>query len=198
MIFENLKSGIEVGDEELHQIYPEHLRGDADIHFTPIETAQMAARYLVQEAGTKVLDIGSGVGKFCMVGAACTAGHFTGIELRESLFSISSRVLQQYPLPNLQFIHSNITAIDFKQYDAFYFFNAFYENIHPGDSIDQSVLMQQELYARYSEYVRGQLDAKPTGTRLATFFSFMDEVPDSYLMQSAGSEGKLLLWEKMD
>ncbi len=198
MIFKNLESGIEVKDEDFHQIYPQQMRGFADIHFTPIETAKMAARYLVREAGTRVLDIGSGVGKFCMVGASCTPGHFTGVELRENLYSISCDLLQQYQLPNLEFILSNITAIDFQQYDAFYFFNAFYENIHPDDSIDHSVQMQQELYESYSQYVKEQLDAKPTGTRLATFFSFMDEVPDSYLLQSAGAEGKLLLWEKMD
>ena len=77
MIFKYIEKGISIEDDEFDEIYPEEIRPMAFTHFTPVEMAIKAAKYLVQKSGTKVLDIGSGAGKFCMIGSACTDGHFT-------------------------------------------------------------------------------------------------------------------------
>lgn len=196
MIFKDIATGVPVKDSEFHQLFPLPLREVADTHFTPVEIAKMAARYLVTEPGTRVLDIGSGAGKFCMVGAACTDGHFTGVEQREGLYTLSKKLLERYHLSGVEFIHANITEMDLRWFEAFYLFNPFYENIHRSECIDTTIELNRKLYFSYSNHVKEQLDALSKGTKLVTYFSYLDEIPDSFEPQIIGMDGKLKFWEK--
>ena len=44
------------------------------MHWTPVHVARRAAQFLVTGPETRVLDVGSGPGKFCLVGALATQG----------------------------------------------------------------------------------------------------------------------------
>lgn len=199
MIFEQIRSNEEIKDIEFDLMYPIKLKDAVELHFTPIEVAKTAARYLAHKKGVKVLDIGSGAGKFCMIGSACTEGYFTGIELRESLFATALRISKRYNLLNIEFVHANITDIPFKDFDAFYFFNAFYENVSRlgVGKINNELDLSRDLYDTYSFYVKEQLDSMPVGTKLVTYFSFSKEIPDSYHLQFTDFDGKLKMWEKV-
>ncbi len=194
MIFEYLKSGLNVADETFNSIYPVHINKFSRSHWTPIRVAKVAARFLAATPGSRVLDIGSGAGKFCMIGSVFTKGHFTGVEQRESLYEISNRLVQCYRLPNVEFIYTNIMNVKFRKYDAFYFFNSFYENIEQSRAIDNTVEIDRGLYEVYSEYMLEQLSSMPIGTRLATYWS--DEVPRGYQLQSEKFDGLLKMWVK--
>lgn len=169
----------------------------AEIHFTPVHIAKTAARYLADSKDAKILDVGSGAGKFCMIGAACTEAHFVGVELREDLCVTANRVSKHYNLKNVEFINSNITNIDFTKFDAFYFYNSFYENVVPSGRIDEEIKLSRELYDEYSLYMKEQLDKMPIGTKLVTYFSYLKEVPDSFDVRFILADGKLKMWEKM-
>jgi tRNA A58 N-methylase Trm61 len=195
-VFQRLQRNIEVSDEEFDSIYPKQMRAVSEFHFTPVAVAKVAARFLVQKEGTKVLDVGAGAGKFCMIGAVCTAGHFTGVEQRAGLHHLAEQLSKRYKLSNLNLVHSNITAVAFKGYDAAYVFNPFYENIITLNPIDSTVFLDKTLYSLYSFYVKQQLNTMPVGTRLATYFSYLDEVPESYAVQSTDFDDKLKLWTK--
>ena len=129
LIRENIISFNTIKDEDFDQVYPDYIKQFSDIHWTPAEVAIKAAKLLVGNPGTKVLDIGSGVGKFCILGSLTTHGYFTGVEFKESIADLSKRIINQFNIENAEIINSNITNIDFSKYDAFYFFNSFYENI---------------------------------------------------------------------
>ena len=197
MIFKKLKSGLEIEDDAFDTIFPLRYRKISKIHFTPVKVAQVAAQYLVEKPGTKVLDIGAGAGKFCMIGAACTEGHFVGVEQRENLYRLAKKLSKRHNLERIDFIFSNIVEVDFEAFDAIYYFNAFYENIFHNGAIDNAVTLDKALYSIYTQYMREQLSKMPIGTRLATYFSFMDEVPNSYKIKSADFDLKLKLWEKV-
>jgi Methyltransferase domain len=196
MIFENLKLGLEVTDAEFDEIYPQQIRPLSKRHFTPVAVAKMAAAYLADTPNAKILDIGSGVGKFCMIGAACTEGAFTGVEQRENLHLLSNSLAKQYELSNIDFIHGNILDVNFKEFDAFYFFNAFFENILVDDSIDDKVELDKGLFFMYSLYVRRELSKMPIGTKLATYYAYSEEIPLNYSVVSTELEGRFKLWEK--
>lgn len=197
MVFNHLQSGVKVADFEFDDtLYPKAVSDLSFTHFTPVEIAKEAAQYLVNYSGIKVLDIGSGVGKFCMVGTSCTSGYFTGVEQRQHLCDIANAIIEKRELPNIEIIHANILDVDFQDYEAFYFYNSFYENIVPSDRIDDSLLVTSKLYEIYSIYVKQQLDLMPKGTRLATYFSSYDAVPDSYSIISKDDRTKLILWQK--
>ncbi len=196
-IFDFLKKGGLPEDEDFDKIYSKSMRAVSETHFTPVEIAKSAAQFLVQKKGDRILDIGSGAGKFCMVGAACTDGHFTGVEQREELHLSAERLKRKYQLVNINFLHANIKQVDFNAYQGFYFFNSFYENILQYERIDESIEVKKDFYQDLSAYVAQQLDVQPIGTRLVTFFSSYDEVPESYSMQYGDDRIKLTFWEKL-
>jgi SAM-dependent methyltransferase len=194
---DRLQSGLPVSDREFDACYTRAIQKIAEFHFTPVAVAQAAASYLVTKPGTRVLDIGSGAGKFCLIGAASTQGHFTGIEYREALHLRAQELSGHFGMPNTHFMHMNILEVEFAAYDAVYLFNPFYEHIDRSDPIDRSVPIDRHLYDQYCLHVKKQLDNMPPGTRLATYFSYLDEVPDAFRVQATEFDGKLKFWQKV-
>ncbi|MEJ1237132.1 methyltransferase domain-containing protein [Chryseolinea sp. T2] len=187
---------IEGTDEEFDRIYPRNIRRISEQHFTPLNVAKTAASFLVSRPATRVLDIGSGAGKFCFVGAASTKGVFAGIEQREDLVNLSNSIARKLHIQNVRFIHTNVMGIALKEFDAFYLFNPFYENVKAGERIDDTVLVSPSLFASYSSYTRSQLSEMPEGTRLATYYTSPSFIPNDYRQVESSSDGHLLLWEK--
>ncbi len=197
MIFKRLKAGEVMEDEAFDEaLYPKDLCALSDSYFTSIVIAKKAALFLADRKGTRVLDVGSGVGKFCMIGATITEGFFTGVELRWPLHQLAKRIAQEQQLKNINFIHANINVVDFSLYDAFYFYNPFIENIAPLEKIDDSITLKHDLYKVYTNYVKNQLSLLPVGTKLVIYFSDSRVVPDSYMAHSKYEMEKLTFWIK--
>lgn len=196
MIFKNLQLNIDIEDGLFNTLYPSHIKKLSACHWTPVEVAKLAADYLVDRPGKKVLDIGSGAGKFCLIGAASTKGVFYGVEQRESLVRLSQRIAKTHKVHNVEFIHSNVTQISFSDYDAFYFYNPFYENIGRLLAIDTTIHLEEKLYFKYSEYVEGQLKKTPVGTRLVTYWSMFIEIPEGFDLVFTAYDRNLNFWEK--
>jgi hypothetical protein len=188
---------INKSDEEFNFIYPRQMREISQTQWTPVEVAKLAAKYLAEKPGTKVLDIGSGIGKFCMIGASCTQGQFTGVEQRLNLVEIANRFAGEYGIKNVNYIHANITDVVFSDYEAFYFFNAFYENIDMNAVIDNTVSRGIAYYNLYNRYVSGQLAKMPVGTKLVTYWSPLIEIPANYQVQFSAFEENLKFWKKI-
>ena len=91
----------------------------------------------------------------------------------------------------------NFTEIDFTQFDHFYFYNAFYENLIDNDSIDQTVKYSPELFNLYNRKLYKQLKILPAGTRIATFHSSENEMPNSYQVVGVGLNEDLKFWIKV-
>lgn len=197
MIFKYLKLNIPVEDNAFDELYPGKIRKLTARHWTPVAVAKSVAEYLVDKPGKKVLDIGSGVGKFCLVGAAATAGRFYGVEQRAPLVEIAKKIAVRYDIRNAEFIHSNINTVSFCDYEAFYFYNPFYENIDSSFPIDTTIAPQRELFYSYSRYVREQLEQTPIGTRLVTYWSNWEEIPDCFELEYASRGGVLIFWKKI-
>jgi SAM-dependent methyltransferase len=185
-----------VEDEHFDMIYPPDIRELSRCHWTPVAVARKAAKFLVREPGTRVLDIGCGPGKFCIVGALTSAGHFTGVEQRLRLAKLAETTVQREKIPNAEIIHTNITEIDFSAYDSFYLFNPFEENFFAAGPIDSTVRFSDRLYERYTRHVATQLARAPLGTRLVTYYGFCEEVPIGYECEEYSLCDALKLWRK--
>jgi hypothetical protein len=197
MISKEAILNLEVTDEEFNLIYPERIRTLAKQQWTPLDVSKLAAKYLAETPGTKVLDIGSGVGKFCMIGATSTEGIFTGVEQRQDLVEMSNKLAKYYGIKSVKYVHSNITEIAFTDFDTFYFFNAFYENIDRDAMIDHTIERGIQYYNMYNRYVSGQLAKMPLGTKLVTYWSSFGEIPGNYEIQFEAFEGNLKFWKKV-
>jgi hypothetical protein len=86
--------------------------------------------------------------------------------------------------------------IDLGQFDHFYFFNSFYENLDGTDKIDNTIEHSVSLYNYYNRYLYKQLEQRRTGTRIATFHSMEEEIPPCYYVVKTEFEGLLKFWVK--
>jgi hypothetical protein len=183
-------------DADFDWLYPEHFQLMSQKQWTPLAIARKAAEFLA-EPGSKVLDIGSGIGKFCLTGAFFNPeAMFFGVEQRHELYHYAKVAKSYMQLENAGFIHANITQVNFKEFDHFYFFNAFYENIDQKNAIDDTIETSYSLYTYYTEYLLAALkDVKP-GTRLVTYQA-LDEVIDiNYNLIWASESGLLRMYIK--
>ncbi|MFN6947121.1 MAG: class I SAM-dependent methyltransferase, partial [Cytophagaceae bacterium] len=180
MIFNRLKFGYQISDLEFDRVFPVGIQRLSERHWTPVQIAQKAAKLLVKDENSKVLDIGSGVGKFCLIGAATTGAKFIGIEQRKSLVDITRSIIRDYKLPRIEIFNSNIRSFNFKQYDAFYFFNPFYENLEPSSRIDSKIPLSITLYKSYYFFVKKLLEGRPLGSKVVTYYGFNSQIPISY------------------
>ncbi|HMG82981.1 MAG TPA: class I SAM-dependent methyltransferase [Ferruginibacter sp.] len=185
-------------DEQFNRLYPLSIKLLAARHWTPIIAAKKAAAFLAVGSGVRVLDIGSGVGKFCLAAAHhYPKAFYYGIEQRENLILHAERARQTLEFNNVSFIHGNFTQLDFRNYDSFYFYNSFYENLVGNDKIDDSIDYSGELFDYYNRYLYTQLLQKPAGTRLTTFHSMENEVPDCYHIVGTEMDNRLKHWLKL-
>lgn len=185
-------------DQQFDQLYPISMQLLAKKHWTPLGVARRVANFLAADNNVRILDIGSGVGKFCL-GAAYykPKAFYYGVEQRKNLIAYAESARETLHLENVSFIHGNFTQLNFRNYDHFYFYNSFYENLIGTDKIDDSIDYSGELYNYYNRYLYRQLAEMPGGTRLATFHSLEDEVPKSYHEVGSEFDNLLKFWIKI-
>ncbi len=183
-------------DEKFDRIYPAKFRRLSSLHWTQVGVAAAAAELLVTASGTRVFDVGCGCGKFLLVAASSSAGHFTGVEQRADLAAAARAAAKRLHLANVDIRHGNILDIAFAEFDAFYIFNPFEENMAHGHRIDASVQLSARLFKQYTNYVASQLGAMPLGTRVVTYAGYADEIPSCYTCEMALFHDDLKLWVK--
>lgn len=179
-------------DIQFHYLYPPTIQRLARLHWTPLNAVQTAVDFLVPEDGLRILDIGSGVGKFCLAGAYYKPNaFFYGVEQRNDLVRHARTARKAIGLSNVSFTHQNFTKLDFKQYDHFYFYNSFYENVKGTPKIDHNISFSESLYSYYNRCLFERLNEMPAGTRVVTRCSWEDRVPPSYAVVGADAEKML-------
>lgn len=184
-------------DNQFHHLYPLAMQQLARRHWTSLAITQKVVQFLTPSPGDKVLDIGSGVGKFCLTGAYYQpSAQFFGIEQRSDLVAHAETAKSILGLSNVHFIHGNFTQLDFSQYNHFYFYNSFYEHLVDTDKIDEHITFSESLYNYYNRCLYKKLDQMPAGTRLVTFHTLDDKVPPGYYLADALEGNLLRLWLK--
>lgn len=185
--------------EESHfcQLYPLSIQQLDKKHWSPLIVVNRVVKFLVDKPNVKILDIGSGTGKFCLAGAYYKPSvSFFGVEQREDLVDQAERVRKLLGLQNVYFKHRNFTQLNLKQYDHFYFYNSFFENLNGTDKIDNKIAYSKELYNYYSHYLYKQFEEMPVGTRVATYCSWDDEIPRGYKLVETQLDNLLKFWTK--
>jgi hypothetical protein len=185
-------------DAQMNLLYPKEIQLLDRKHWTPLSIANISVEFLTPHKDVKILDIGSGVGKFCLAGAYLKPwAQFFGVEQREHLVTHAETARQILEFENVTFLNKNLTQLNFKQFDHFYFFNSFYENLMDTDKIDESIVCSPHLYNYYNRYMCKQLSEMRVGTRLVTFHSLDDKVPPNYELVEIQYGNMLKFWLKV-
>jgi SAM-dependent methyltransferase len=181
-------------------IYPAPIRALSRAFWTPVAVARCAARLLQQTGANRVLDVGSGVGKFVLVAAtAAPEMTFVGVEHRRHLVRIARRAKSRLQVPNARFKSADAVRTPWETHDAFYFFNPFAENLFTADSrIDRRVELSEARFVRDVLRVERTLRAAALGTAVVTYHGMGGRMPASFELshsERAGSDW-LRLWVK--
>jgi SAM-dependent methyltransferase len=199
-LVEDLRLKRKVANSLFDQIYPVEIQKYSSIHWTPVQVAIRATEFLVTNEKSRVLDVGSGCGKFCIVGALSSPGQFFGVEQRPHLVEVAHRAAKRIGANRASFIQGNMADLDWFCYDSFYLYNPFYENEMKFNRIDDTVQFSRENYNYYVGVVQTKLQNLLQGTKVVTYHDFGGEMPPSYhlVKKELIGTGFLKLWIKLD
>jgi SAM-dependent methyltransferase len=183
-------------DENFDRLYAPRIQQLSEKHWTPLNISRLAAAFLAENSEAQILDIGAGVGKFCIAAAQQHPDcHFYGVEQRRNLVHFAEKTARRLDLKNVTFLHADFTKINLNKFDHFYFYNSFYENLVDEDfRIDGSVAHSEVLYDYYTHYLHGVFAGRPSGTRLVTYHSSNEVVPGNYTLVDTKARGVLKFW----
>ena len=119
---------------------------------------------------------------------------FYGVEQRKDLLDCAIEAEYNLNLNNLSFIYGNFTQLDFTQFDHFYFYNSFQENIEGTEKIDYKIQHSLSLYNYYNSYLFNQLEKMPVGTRVVTYHTWDDQMPSGYHIVNSEFDKLLKFW----
>ncbi len=197
-----LRAGEHVCDSEFDQIFAAATRSVSFRHWTPMSVATRAARLLTEAGAKEILDVGSGPGKVCIVGALTTAARFTGVEQRVRLVEEARAAAVALGADRARFVHGNFLELDCASFDGFYFYNPFQEHIDSDDiwPIDTALERSPVLHRTYVACVAAALIRAPVGTLVATFHGFGAPMPRHYRLLHTEDMcgGELTLWIRVD
>jgi SAM-dependent methyltransferase len=198
-IISNFKNNLDVPDSVFDStIYPQEMQELSKTHWTPIRVAKEAVRMLVAKDNTRILDVGSGCGKFCLVASLLSPVQFIGIEIRQNLHEIAIRKKEKLQVDNVDFLLGDMTELNWTKFDAFYLYNPFYENVANYNLIDNAIPLNREHFSRYTAMVTAQLRNCKMNTRVVTYHGFGGDMPNDYYCEETKKigSGELNLWIK--
>ncbi len=192
-----LRWRVPISDQEFDALYPEHIRLLSNVHWTPVEVALRAAALLVPEPGMRVLDVGSGAGKVCCIGALSGGSTWHGVERDPRLVSIARRMAKHLGVADRTEFHvGDMAAVDWGEFDSIYFFNPFERLLFAPPPIEPR--LRWTLFGNEVSRAEERLATLAPGTRVVTYHGFGGEMPTSYTlsgMERIGSD-QLALWIK--
>ena len=189
-----LAAGDEVLDDELDRVFPDELRERSVLHWTPIDVARRVAALLAPRADHRVLDVGAGTGKLCLVGASVTGATWWGIEQDPMLVAAASQAAWAMDLDDrTRFVQGDGSRLAWDEFDALYFYNPFTTlMLAPHASAFVRYATIQSTLRRIEQ----RLAEARRGVRVVTYYGFGGKLPSGYRLlarEPAGGD-HLELW----
>jgi len=175
----------ELADLQFDALLPASTRARSSYTWTPISVARRAALRLAEHGATRVLDVGCGPGKFCVVaGLTRPTLKFCGVEHRVGLSRTARALIAGLDVSNVEIVNGNVFETPWRPFDGFYFFNPF-----SGDSrVGGNELLR----------VADQLSAAQRNSVVVTYHGLGGPIPSSYdlVSEEQVGSGPLRVWRK--
>ena len=184
-------------DVAFDAVYDDRIRDLSVQHWTPVHIAARAAQLLTRAGATRVVDVGSGVGKFCIVGALSTDAEFVGVEQRRDLVEIARGAALMLGADRARFVHASVDSFSLEGFNGVYLYNPFYEHISPFLApIDRAV---KRSAIQYRHFVRSTTDkhaAMAPPVAVVMYNGFGGVMPSAYDFLGSEPAGgdQLELW----
>jgi SAM-dependent methyltransferase len=180
-------------DETFDEQLPHYVRKRSRQYWTPVSVAARAAATFAVMGAKRILDVGCGPGKFCVVvGCLRPELRVHGVEQRPRLVRVGRRLARHFDAPNVEFWAGDATRLSWDQYDGFYFFNPFAESIFgDADRFDDSVSFSTMRFGVELLRAESKLAQARPGTVVITYHGLGGVIPSTYELVSddhAGSD----------
>jgi SAM-dependent methyltransferase len=199
-IAEALRRGECPDDRAFDAFLPSSLRILSRQHWTPLSVVARAARWLDELGVRRVLDLGSGAGKFCVAGALAGRCQFVGLEQRPELVRAARALARSFGVDDrARFIAGALGDVVLPSAQLYYLFNPFEENLSDGsEHIARDVELSSDRYARDLAATHQLLCSAPLGTYVLTYNGFGASLPAGYreLRRDPDLPSALRLWRK--
>jgi SAM-dependent methyltransferase len=186
-------------DSAFDGAYDRRIRELSEQHWTPVRVAARAAYLLTKAGATRILDVGSGVGKFCIVGALTTQAQFVGVERREHLVAIARQTATRFNAERATFVHAAADTFSFEGFNGIYLYNPFYEQISKlMIQIDEGIERSSDTYRQFVGSTVSKLATLAPPVAILTYNGFGGVMPSDYTFsgdEPAGGD-RLELWVK--
>jgi SAM-dependent methyltransferase len=182
----DLRRGL-ADDATFDALYAEPIRSCSSCFWTPVAVATRAAQLFAQHNVRRVLDVGSGPGKFCLSAAcACPELDFTGVEHRPHLVEAARRAGMRLGVQNARFLLGDVTTFPWVEFGGLYLFNPFAENVFADDEhIDERVELSESRFFEDTRRVRDALTLGSVGLVMVTYHGAGGPIPASYVLVHA-------------
>jgi SAM-dependent methyltransferase len=180
-------------DEAFDRQLTRYVRERSREFWTPVGVAARAAAAFSGQRAKKILDVGCGPGKFCVV-AGCLQPDLElhGIEQRPPLVRLALRLARQFRALNVRFSTGDATQVPWNEYDGLYFFNPFAENTFDHDDrFDNEASLSTKRFGAELLRAESLLARAQVGTVVVTYHGLGGAIPSSYELvadEPAGSD----------
>jgi predicted RNA methylase len=195
-----IASGSVPSDHVVDALLPLEYRLRSSMFWTPVSVALCVARWLRHHNVSSVLDVGSGVGKFCAIAACVSNATFVGIEQRPALIEAGRALCRSLGVEHrVQFIAGEFGATTIPRVSAYYCFNPFGEHLfEDGDRIDHTPPLGMRRFRRDAAAMSQVLREASVGTLFCTYNGFGGLIPRTYDLVATRDDFAcpLRLWKK--
>ena len=163
------------------------------VHWTPVNVAVRACTLLAPSTATRVLDVGAGVGKLCLIGAASTRAAWVGVEVDPEMVEAANHAAHLLGVADRAlFVCGDANSIDWTAYDSLYFFNPFVEALFDGNVY---AVPRLEFVANL-ERSHLQLERMRPNARVVTYHGFGGDMPSTFSLvhEEDAGEDHLCVW----
>lgn len=146
-------------------------------------TVVRIARWAAERGVERIVDIGSGVGKFCIAAALARSGlSLVGLEQRPRLTVVARTLARAFEVEDrVRFVQGVLGEAELPVADAYYLYNPFGENfLDPDEHIDRSVEVGMHRHARDLAALKAALRQARVGTYVLTYYGCGGRLPSGY------------------
>jgi SAM-dependent methyltransferase len=181
-IAEALRVGLCPPDCAFDTFLPEDLGSLSADQWTPLEVALSAASWLKEFGVQRVVDIGSGPGKFCVAAALAGTCELVGLEQNPRFVTVARSLARLFGVQNrVHFVQGTLDDNVLPTADAYYLYNPFAQHLFaPSDDLGWGASPNYERYRRDVMTVQDVFRRAPAGTIVLTYNGFGGLMPASY------------------
>jgi SAM-dependent methyltransferase len=201
-IAEMLRVGSCPPDRAFDIFLPDDLRALSPDQWTPLEVAASAARWLRECGVERVVDIGSGPGKFCVAAALAGSFELIGLEQNPRFVAVARSLARLFGVESrARFVHGALGSGALPAADAYYLYNPFAQQLFaPSESFDGDAPANYQRYLRDVRLAQDVFRRAPAGTIVLTYNGFGGLMPASYEVRRVCRELPCVLrmWRKSE